>query len=222
MVLEAIPVYWMSLSWIPKGILEKERRMSSYLWRGESENRVLPWVHWERIAKPKALGSWGLKNIFLFSKTLAAKSVWRLISTTSLWTKVTQQKYVAPLSILEWIRSPGSRTTGISVMWKAVQRAFDVVGNSLTWQVGSGNSLRIRRDPWAGCLREHLLPDDLYTTFERGGYFHLAQIADPLHTTLWQQGWKSGRILELNEPQTIIWNRYILSLRKANIRLSKG
>lgn len=31
-ILEAIPVYWMSLSWIPKGILEKARRISfSYL-----------------------------------------------------------------------------------------------------------------------------------------------------------------------------------------------
>jgi hypothetical protein len=35
-VLEAIPVYWMSLSWIPKGILEKARKLSfSYLWRGK-------------------------------------------------------------------------------------------------------------------------------------------------------------------------------------------
>jgi hypothetical protein len=39
-VLEAIPVYWMSLSWIPKGILEKARKLAySYLWRGKSENR---------------------------------------------------------------------------------------------------------------------------------------------------------------------------------------
>ena len=31
-LLEAIPVYWMSLSWIPKGILEKARKMSfSYM-----------------------------------------------------------------------------------------------------------------------------------------------------------------------------------------------
>lgn len=34
----------------------------------------MPWVGWERIALPKALGGWGLKNIFHFSKALAAKS----------------------------------------------------------------------------------------------------------------------------------------------------
>jgi hypothetical protein len=71
-------------------------------------------------------------------------------------------------------------------------------------------------------FEEHLLPDDLCTTLERGGYFHLAQIVDPLHTTMWQQGWKSGRTLELNEPQIIIWDRFILALTKENICLSKG
>jgi hypothetical protein len=44
-VLEAIPVYWTSLSCIPKGILIKDRKMYySYLWRGKKDNRVMPWV----------------------------------------------------------------------------------------------------------------------------------------------------------------------------------
>ena len=107
-------------------------------------------------------------------------------------------------------------------MWKAVQRAFDVVGNSLAWQVGSGNSLHIGRDPWAGCSREHILPDDIFTTLKRNGYFHLSQLVDPTHTTLWQQGWKSGRTLELSVPQTIYWDRYLTALRKANIHLTDG
>jgi hypothetical protein len=34
-VLEAIPVYWMSLAWIPKGILEKIRKICSrFIWSG--------------------------------------------------------------------------------------------------------------------------------------------------------------------------------------------
>jgi hypothetical protein len=81
-VLEAIPVYWMSLAWIPKGILEKMRKMCFlYLWQGHKDKKVLPWVRWDRIATPKSLGGWGLKNIFSFSKALAAKCTWRLIKT---------------------------------------------------------------------------------------------------------------------------------------------
>jgi hypothetical protein len=53
----------MSLLWIPKGILEKERKNCfSYLWRGTKDKQVFPWVQWERIEVPKALRGWGLKK----------------------------------------------------------------------------------------------------------------------------------------------------------------
>jgi hypothetical protein len=56
-VLEAILVYWMSLAWIPKGILEKMRKLCFlYLWQGNKDKKVLPWVRWDQIATPKALG----------------------------------------------------------------------------------------------------------------------------------------------------------------------
>jgi len=88
-VLEAIPVYWMSLSWIPKGMLEQIRRICfRFLWSGKKDEQVTPWVSWKRIAVPKGLGGWGLKNIFLFAQALAAKVRWRLIKTASLWTRV--------------------------------------------------------------------------------------------------------------------------------------
>jgi hypothetical protein len=92
-VLEAIPVYWMSLSWIPKGILEAARKLTSkFMWSGKKESHVIPWVRWEKIVVPKALGGWGLKNIFLFSKALAAKGGWRILNSTSLWTKGSSAK----------------------------------------------------------------------------------------------------------------------------------
>lgn len=37
----------------------------------------MPWVDWEKIALPKALGGWGLKNIFLFAKALEPGRVLR-------------------------------------------------------------------------------------------------------------------------------------------------
>ena len=47
-ILESILVYWASLSWIPKGILAKIRRICfSYLWRGIKNRKVLPWVRWD-------------------------------------------------------------------------------------------------------------------------------------------------------------------------------
>ena len=99
-VLEAIPVYWMSLSWIPKGILEKIRRLCfRYLWSGKKEEQVTPWVGWKKIAIPKGLGGWGLKNIFHFSQVLAAKGGSRLLQLDSLWTRVIKHKYLSHESV---------------------------------------------------------------------------------------------------------------------------
>ena len=41
------------------------------------DHQVMAWVCSEQLDIPKALGGWGLKNIFLFSKALAAKVSWR-------------------------------------------------------------------------------------------------------------------------------------------------
>ena len=85
LVLESIPIYWMSLAWIPKAILEKSiKNCSNFLWTRKKEHRVLPWVKWNQIVRPKQLGGWGIKNSLMSSKVLAAKAGWRLISTQSL------------------------------------------------------------------------------------------------------------------------------------------
>ena len=53
-VLLAIPVYWVALTWVPKGILEKIRIICSrFLWVGSKEDLVLPWIAWEKVARPK-------------------------------------------------------------------------------------------------------------------------------------------------------------------------
>ena len=84
-VLVAIPIYWMSLSWIPKGILEAAKKLTfKFLWSGKKESHVTPWVHWEKIVVPKDLGGWGLKNIFLFSKYLVEKRGWKLLKSSNL------------------------------------------------------------------------------------------------------------------------------------------
>lgn len=127
---------------------------------------------------------------------------------------------MAPLSLLEWIRNLVLNLKGIFVMWKAILKAFEVVGNGLAWRVGSGHLLRIGLDPWAGCFREHLLNADLRSWLEQGGYFYLAQVGDPNSTNLWSQAWKIGRMLGLVGEDSILWERYIQALRRANISLT--
>jgi hypothetical protein len=77
-VLEAILVYWKSLYYIPKIILEKIMKISfRFLLSGNREKEGIPLVKWKKIAKPKEMGDWGLKNISPFGKSLAAMCVCR-------------------------------------------------------------------------------------------------------------------------------------------------
>jgi hypothetical protein len=95
MFFEAILVYWMSLAFIPKGVLEKIRKLTfRFLWSGSKEKKGIVWVTWNYIAIPKGQGGWGIKNIHLFSKALATKCVWRLIEGKGLWCQVITQKYM--------------------------------------------------------------------------------------------------------------------------------
>ena len=104
-VLEAILVFWMYF-WIPLGILEKIRKLClKFLWSGNKKSSGLPWTSWKTLACPKSLGGWGLKSPVIFAKSLTAKSVWNVINGSGLWVHIVLQKYVHPMSLLDWIRS---------------------------------------------------------------------------------------------------------------------
>jgi hypothetical protein len=72
-VLEEIPVYWLSMAWIPKGTLDKIRKLwFKFIWGGQKESFVIPWVKWDSLELPKLLG--GLKNLHNFSTSLVSKT----------------------------------------------------------------------------------------------------------------------------------------------------
>jgi hypothetical protein len=194
-----IHVYWLSLSWIPKGILEKIQKLCfAFLWRGNKDYNMMARVHWERIAIPKALGGWGLKNIFMFSTTLATKVSWCLIHTHNLWTQVVTQKYIAPFSILEWVRNPDKSRNGSSRMWKAMVQAYALVGNGIIWRICNGRQVCLGMDPWVGCGRDLFLHEEVRELLADRGHIFLHQVDDLVTTNVWQQGWMLGDMLGLN------------------------
>eukprot|EP01018_Ginkgo_biloba_P002298 Gb_28324 [translate_table: standard] len=128
-VLEAIPMFWHTIAHIPKGILEKIRKCCfNYLWKGSSKFKGSYLAKLQLIASPKGLGGWGLKNIHLFRQSLAAKSLWLLISKESLWRRIIIQKYIAPNSLIDWIRMERKSIHNVSNQWKAMTLAFLVIG----------------------------------------------------------------------------------------------
>ena len=59
-VLESIPIYWMSLAWIANGIMEEIRRLGFiFLWFIiDDKNEGVPWVKWQRLAFIEEEGGW--------------------------------------------------------------------------------------------------------------------------------------------------------------------
>lgn len=219
-VLQAIPVFWVVLTWIPKGILHKIKQICSrFLWSGSKEDTVLPWVAWDKIARPKDWGGCGLKSPFDFSKSLAAKSGWRIISSENLWTKVVKRKYIDPIPLEDWIRSPNKKGRNCSVIWKTTTEALKVIEQGLAWRVGNGETLRIGRDPWVGCSEGFALPPDLLTHLDDGGITSLNQIANMEQSSIWGQSWKSEEVLGLDPIWRNEWKLFLQELRRSNVRL---
>jgi hypothetical protein len=50
---------------------------------------------------------------------------------TGLWREVLIQKYIHPLSVLDWIRAPNKSVISASIVWKALVQAFPLVGKWL-------------------------------------------------------------------------------------------
>jgi len=191
-VLQAIPVFWAALTWIPKGILHKIKQICSrFLWSGSKEDTVLPWVAWDKISRPKEWGGWGLKNPIDFNISLAAKSGWRIINSESLWTRVVKRKYIDPVPLEDWIRSPNKKGRNCFVIWKATTEAFKVIEQGLAWHVGNGENLRIGRDPWVGCNESFALSPGLIAHLDSKGISCLNKIANVGQSSIWGQVWKS-------------------------------
>ena len=79
-MLEEIIVYWHPLAYIHKIILHNiKKQIFSFLWTSRHEKDQMALVRWERLAKPKKEGGWGLKKKILFPKAHATKSFWKVI-----------------------------------------------------------------------------------------------------------------------------------------------
>jgi hypothetical protein len=128
---------------------------------------------WKKLVIPKSQGGWGLKNIFLFSKALVAKNVWRLIQGSGLWAQVIKDKYISPESIEEWVRKPIRHSHNASIIWKVVVMAFPLIGNWLVWKIGRGNKVQIGLDPWIGSNDAYRLPHHLVMDLKSQGYHTL-------------------------------------------------
>ena len=145
-------MYYASIAYIPKGILTKIRKKCfSFLWTSSKKAEGIPLVKWRVISLPKELGGWGIKNLDLFCKALAAKTMWRFFQNSeSLWGRVILSKYCSRAILTNWIRNPDKTFKNGSIGWKAMILAYPLVGHWISWKIGDRRQVRVGEDPWHG------------------------------------------------------------------------
>ena len=162
-----------------------------------------------------------MKIPIVFAKALAAKNVWNFLHGTGLWVQIAIQKYIYPLSLLDWIRVTVKKKRCMSICWKAMLWSFDLIGNFLIWKVGNGVNVRIGVDPWVGYKWRHILPISLVDKLHSAGLFFLSDIGCLDISLLNNQGWFTTTLIGLTDQQDITcWNEYLALLKTSHVRLT--
>ena len=148
-----LPLYYMSLFPIPKGVVEKINKITrAFLWSGDMEKRSIPLVSWKLIQLPKSLGGLSIGNIIHKNLALLCKWIWRLFhDPSSLWSLVIRDKYKYPqtFSISDLsIPSSGGPWRHICAAIFNNTKARSIIINGMRKNIGSGSSTFFWHDPW--------------------------------------------------------------------------
>jgi hypothetical protein len=118
----------MVLAAIPVTVLKMIRRLIfTFLWTGGNEKKHLHLCRWDSIAKPKMVGGWGLRNIFLFNKYLASNSLWCVLSQDGIWHRVIIGKYISHIFVLSWLRQTFNSPTNASLIWRSLLKYVHII-----------------------------------------------------------------------------------------------
>jgi hypothetical protein len=210
----------MALVAIPVSVLNKIRQLIySFLWSGGSDKKHLHLSSWDSIARPKYLGGWGLRNIFLFSKALATNSLWRVLANDGIWHSVILGKYLPHCSVATWLRLATIRIDKcISDLEKSAKiTAYYptlVVLEARIWSFGPHGL-----DSILGMGTSAFLSQELLASLKQHNIYFLFQAKGTLHPgTLFTQ-WKGSTELGLTGNMAAEWDRYCRALLGAGIQL---
>jgi hypothetical protein len=221
-VLQSIPVYWFSLD--EGSYLYYSQNPTTYgkfLWRGANKTTGYHLSKWQTIAFPKELGGWGIRNIYWFAKSLAAKSCWRGIFGNSLWSQILKGKYIKGVDLISWIRKGNFKYPIASNFWKNFMSSFHIIKQWLAWQIGNEKQVILGKDPFIGDNSSFNLSETLIQLLNKKGIYSIAQAVDP-NTLDNSQYWLNTNQLSLSRELSIEWNNYIAVLKSNGLSLNQS
>jgi hypothetical protein len=102
-ILQALATYAMGVFKFPMGLLEELSNIIRDFWWGDEENKKrMHWMAWDKVARPKAHGGVGFRDLRIFNQALLARQAWRLLqSPNSLCALLLKAKYYPSAHLLD-------------------------------------------------------------------------------------------------------------------------
>ena len=144
-VLHTIPTYAMSCFQLPQCLCNRiQSAFTRFWWDKSPDKKIMCWLAWEKLTKPKATGGLGLLDIQISNQALLAKIVWRiLMSPSCLLARGLTGKYCHKRSFLD-AQTPAVCSHG----WRSILYGRDLLQEHLGKAIGNGQNTKIWKDLW--------------------------------------------------------------------------
>ncbi|PKU70997.1 Putative ribonuclease H protein [Dendrobium catenatum] len=153
--LQAVPLYCMTLSGVPRGVLAAIDKIGrQFLWRKDGNSRGMHYVAWDDLCKPVACGGLGFHSSVVWQGPLRARLAWNFLKHPN---TLLNRLLIAKYGDNPWVDSTGRNT---SVSWRIIQDGASSLRPILRWSVGNGSCIDVFKDVWI--LDKRL---DLWPTF---------------------------------------------------------
>eukprot|EP00253_Pinus_taeda_P005455 PITA_05455 len=147
-VLQAIPVYSLSIRAASKGVCAKMREIfGKFIWGGPTQQRKWALVSWTHLIKRKDEGGLGLRDPEILNKVLGAKLWWRWLQGGSdVWKKIWNYKYNMPEQIEEKLKI--QNIPHGSSIWNLASQNRELIKQYAFWEIRGGEKAAFWEDGW--------------------------------------------------------------------------
>ncbi|KAL9685894.1 hypothetical protein QQ045_023348 [Rhodiola kirilowii] len=128
-VLQAMPVYMMSVYYVPRKIIGEMYKLISQYWWDKEEGKGISWVSKGILQKNKCDGGLGFKDLYAFNDVMLMKVGWRMMKFPGLlMSQILTAKYCKGRSIFE--ARLGSNPSSV---WRGVMKSLKMLLDGVWW-----------------------------------------------------------------------------------------
>ena len=148
---------------LPLGLChEIEAMVKKFFWGQLGDERIIHWVKWSELTKPKIEGGLGFRDLALFNDSLLAKQAWRLLQNEdTFFYRIFKARFFPHCSFMK-----AKELEFGSYVWKSILKGREVIQIGARFQVGNGKSIKIWQHHWLPIKHPPLVTSPIIESIE--------------------------------------------------------